>query len=131
VETSCSTVPFLKEIYVSNDHADARSEEEEMTDYIAAARRLLSPHFATDGEEDGPEAERICQAVETLLGSIAEALSVEREEGRQEAVQRCIAVCEVSVWGADNLARAKAALAQLLTEHAQNSDKTPVRRPKK
>jgi hypothetical protein len=46
------------------------------------ARRLLSPHFSTDGEEDGPEAERIATAVETLLGSIAEALSVAREEGR-------------------------------------------------
>ncbi len=53
-------------------------------DDVATARRLLSPHFATDGEEDGPEAERIATAVETMIGSIAEALSVAREEGRQD-----------------------------------------------
>lgn len=48
-----------------------------MTD-IDTARHLLVQRFATDGEEDGPEADRIATAVEALLGSIAEALSVAR-----------------------------------------------------
>jgi hypothetical protein len=57
-------------------------------DDIKTARILLASHFATDGEEDGPEGERIAQAVETLVVSIAEALAVARAQGRQEQRER-------------------------------------------
>jgi hypothetical protein len=34
---------------------------------VEAIRSVLSPYFATDGEEDGPEADRIATAVEGIL----------------------------------------------------------------